>query len=194
MLSRACCLCLPCLRRSWIRRPDSLNNSVLLPDWVFPNLPTWIVNKRPSEKNPAPTDGRWDCLLTFQQLAYLSKSLCLHTVSVLLPSGRNSADKKDFSDRDGTVNSVSHRTERSTCVATVCISFSCILAIVWTVIAHGDPNHQGCQPGARTILGCVWDIARGRIHPLFYPPAWLIATGSSPASHSVRFELQTHSR
>lgn len=147
-------------------------------------------------KNPAPTDGWWDCLLTFQQLASLINNLCLHTVSVLLPSWRNTADKKDFSARDGTVNSILHRTARNLSVATVCIPFSCILAIVWTVVAHSHPNYQGCPPGACTTAGCVWDFVRGRIHPLFYLPVseWLIATGISPASHSVRFELQIYSR
>lgn len=75
-------------------------------------------------------------------------------------------------------------------LATMCIIFPRILATVWTVLAHDIPNHQGCWPGAPCIPECFWDIARGRIHPLFYllVSEWLIVAGSSPASHSVRFE------
>lgn len=42
-----------------------------------------------------------------------------------------------------------------------------------------------------SVPRCFWNIARGRIHPLFYllVSDWMIVTGTCPTSHSVRFEL-----
>lgn len=70
--------------------------------------------------------------------------------------------QKDFSDRDNTVNSVLHTTDCNTYVATVRVTFPCVLAIVWTVEAHNDPNHHGCRPGAPTIPGCFLRHCQGK--------------------------------
>lgn len=69
---------------------------------------------------------------------------------------------------------------------------------LYSVLAHNNTNHQECMLARCTvsILGCFWDIARGKIHPLFYllVSEWLIVIGSSPASRSGLNRRQTAGR
>lgn len=112
------------------------------------------------------------------------------TPSLSLPSGRNTADEKHCRQKD----LQSMITFWKAYLAKIRIIFPCILASIWTVISHN--NTRALARCTVSIPGCFWVIARGAIHPLFYllVSEWLIVTGSCPASHSVRFEPQTHSR
>lgn len=129
--------------------------------WGF-KPPTLIFNKPPSRlfrlrwwETGLPLDLLTACLSQRQPLS--SPLHCLYPP----PSERNKLLTKRFADHDNTLNSVLHTTEWNAYLATVRITCPCILATVWTVLAHNNPDNHGFWPGALWAHRGVFEMLPG---------------------------------